>query len=101
MPSHERRGSHRFPVQLPIVVAASTTSREIQGVVHNMSVHGLFFSTESWPRDLSQIAFKMMFPTYVTGTESARVRGQGTVLRVEDGSRSVGIAASIDSYEIG
>jgi hypothetical protein len=101
MQLHERRSSRRFPVQLPIVIASSGVAREIQGVVHNMSVSGFFFSADNWPQGFVNVLFKMIFPSEITGTESVRVRGQGTILRIEDGGRMIGIAATIDSYELG
>ena len=98
----ERRAKLRFPVQLPIVIEGATPAREIHGVVKNMSSSGLFFSAPDWLFDLSTFSFKMIFPADVTNEQSVRVRGQGTVSRLEQGMNgTMGVAAIIDSYVLG
>ena len=102
MQEHERREKQRFPVQLPIVITSPSTGSEIQGVTRDVSGKGVFFYPKSWPSGLSSIVFKMILPSEVTGTESTRVRCEGTVVRLElTAESSTGVAATIDSYEFG
>ena len=99
MQEQERRAKQRFPVQLPIVITGVPTGGEIQGLTRDVSANGFFFYTKGWPSGLSAIAFKMIFPVELTGTESARVVCKGTVVRVEVGLQArTGVAVTIESY---
>ncbi len=98
--TQERRGRQRFPIVLPIVIAGNSGT-EIQGVTQNMSAEGVFFQAREWPSELSSISFKMIFPKEITGTESIRVICKGTIVRLEEGLRGVGVATTIDSYRFG
>ncbi len=98
----EKRAKQRFPVELPIVVAGASTGGEIQGVTRDVSAKGVFFYAKQWPSGVSEIAFKMIFPREITGTESTRVTCKGTVVRVEESRQDrTGVAATIDSYDFG
>ena len=100
MQQQDRRAKQRFPVQLPIVITGAPTGGEIQGVTRDVSANGVFFYPKEWPSGLSSIAFKMIFPAEITGTESTRVACKGTVVRLELTRRTrTGVAATIDRYE--
>lgn len=102
MREQERRAKQRFPVQLPIVITGTPAGGEIQGVTRDVSASGVFFYPKEWPSGLSSIAFKMIFPAEITGTESARVVCKGMVVRLELTPQTrTGVAATIDSYEFG
>ncbi len=102
MQQDERRAKQRFAVQLPIVITGAPAGGEIQGVTRDVSAIGVFFYPREWPSGLSSIAFKMIFPAEITGTESTRVQCRGTVVRLElNAPTRTGVAATIDSYEFG
>ncbi len=97
MHPQDRRGRQRFPIELPIVVTHNP-GPDIQGVTENMSAEGVFFYARDWPHELSSIAFKMIFPKEITGTESVRVICKGKVVRLVEGLQRTGVAATIDTY---
>jgi PilZ domain len=102
MQQQERRAKQRFPVQVPIIIIGGPRGGEIQGVTRDVSANGVFFYPKQWRSGLSSIAFKMIFPAEITGTESTRVVCKGTVVRLEEGPRArTGVAATIDSYQFG
>jgi hypothetical protein len=102
MQEQERRVKQRFLVHLPIVITAAPTRGEIQGVTRDVSANGVFFYPNHWPSGLQSIAFKMILPEEITGSESIRVTCKGTVVRLELTPESrMGVAATIDSYELG
>ena len=97
MQKRNRRTKQRFPLQLPVVITHVSTGGEIEGVTRDVSANGVFFYTKEWPSGYSAIAFGLIFPTEITGTEGTRVVCRGTVVRLELGP-PVGVAATIDSY---
>ena len=99
----EKRTRQRFPLQLPIVVAACGEELEVSGITRDVSSAGVFFYTKAWPSDKATLEFKMMMPPELTGSAGARALCKGKVIRVESGSEFgvTGVAATIDSYRLG
>ncbi len=99
----EKRTRQRFPLQLPIVVAAGSDSLELNGITRDVSSAGVFFYTKAWPPDKSSVEFKMVMPPELTGSTGARALCKGKVVRVESGSEFgvTGVAATIENYRLG
>jgi hypothetical protein len=99
----EKRTRQRFPLQLPIVVAAGGEELEVSGITRDVSSAGVFFYMKSWPSDKSTLEFRMIMPPELTGSAGARAVCKGKVVRVEAGSEFgvTGVAATIDTYRLG
>jgi len=97
----ERRAHRRFTLQLPIIIEDSPTGAEFRSVTRDVSARGVFFHTHARCLQLSaRIAFTMILPAEITGSEQTRVLCEGTVLRLEgDIQKGTGVAATIDSYD--
>jgi PilZ domain len=97
----ERRVRQRFSLRLPLVLEGSPAGAESRGLTRDVSAVGVFFYTDAaWLRLSAPIAFSMILPIKITGTKGARVRCQGTIVRLETGVQSgTGVAATIDSYD--
>ncbi len=96
----ERRCAVRYAVQLPVVVPPQGERPEIHAVTRDVSARGIYFVASDWPVSGPDIEFKMIFPPQLTLTDTMRATCRGTVVRVEISShtRSVGIAATIASF---
>jgi PilZ domain len=99
----ERRAHQRFPVQLPIVLTSAFMGGEAEGVTRDVSAKGVFFYTSAARLKVAvAIAFKMLLPAEITGTDNTRVACKGKIVRVEEeaGGR-MGVAATIDRIDFG
>jgi hypothetical protein len=96
----ERRVQQRFSLQLPIVIE-NTAGARAQCQTRDVSAKGVFFYTDAGGLHLSsRIAFSMILPTEILGTQEIRVLCQGTVVRLEGSTpQGTGVAATIDSYD--
>jgi hypothetical protein len=97
----ERRVQQRFLLQLPVIIEGKLGAAEYPSLTRDVSARGAFFYTKIAGLQVSsRIAFSMILPAEITGSEETRVACQGTVVRVEGSSNNgTGVAVTIDSYD--
>jgi hypothetical protein len=100
-PQAEQRSTRRFPLQLPLAVKAGTTETEedVSARTRDVSARGVYFFVDSKMEPGSPVEFTLTLPPEITLTESIKVRCKGHIVRVDEASGRVGIAAAIDEYE--
>lgn len=97
----EQRANRRFSLRLPISIRYTDGRvEEIPAETTNVSAQGVFFNVQSTLAEGARIEFTMTLPPEVTLTDSIRVRCQGKVVRIDNGSGpEVGVAAVIEQYD--
>jgi len=97
----EQRANRRFSLRLPISIRYTDgRAEEIPAETQNVSAQGVFFNVQSELVEGARIEFTMTLPPEVTLTDSIRVRCQGKVVRIDNGSGAeVGVAAVIEQYD--
>jgi len=72
-----------------------------RSLTRDVSARGAFFYTDVAGLQVSsRIAFSMLLPADITGSEETRVACEGTVLRLEtNGNNKTGVAVTIESYD--
>jgi hypothetical protein len=98
-PQAEQRSTRRFPLQLPLAVKAGATETEEDARTRDVSARGVYFFVDSKMEPGSPVEFTLTLPPEITLTESIKVRCKGHIVRVDEASGRVGIAAAIDEYE--
>jgi len=100
-----RRGAHRFPLQLPVQVrvTAPAWSARSTGTTRDISSTGLYFFSAQKFAAGSVVEVLVTLPQRILPRGEAQVRCQGRVLRVDalpGGAAPVlGVAASIDGSD--
>jgi hypothetical protein len=98
----ERRNEPRSRNQVPILVFAGDPVVEVKAITRDVSQRGVFVYTEL-PVTIGQLV-EFRIPMPGEGGTSARVLCNGTVLRVETGSRDAvharGVALQINSIHL-
>lgn len=98
----ERRHSHRFEIQSPVLVRwrEGDQVREALTVSEDVSAHGVYFILPQGIRNGTPVEVEMTLPNEITLAGPVRVRCLGHIRRSEaaEGSRA-GMAASIEKYE--
>ncbi len=97
----ERRAQQRFSLQLPVILDSRPMGAESRSLTRDVSARGVFFYTDACGLQLSaRIAFSMILPSEITGSQETHVRCEGTVVRLEGGAQNgTGVAATIDRYD--
>jgi PilZ domain len=97
----ERRVQRRFSLQLPVILEGKFGTPGYRSLTRDVSARGVFFCTDVSGLEVSsRIAFSMILPPYITGSEETRVACQGTVVRLEGcANNGIGVAATIDDYD--
>jgi PilZ domain len=97
----ERRVQQRFSLQLPVIIEGKLGAAGYRSLTRDVSARGAFFYTDVAGLQVSsRIAFSMILPADITGSEETRVACEGTILRLENGSNNgTGVAVTIDSYD--
>jgi hypothetical protein len=70
------------------------------GITRNVSVGGIYFVTERPHAPGQSIVFRMQFEA-LQAERPLQLHCSGTVLRVEPQGSAIGVAARIESYQIG
>ena len=97
----ERRVQQRFSLQLPVIIEGSLGAAGYRSLTRDVSARGAFFYTDVTELQVSsRIAFSMILPADITGSEETRVTCEGTVVRLEGSSyNGTGVAVTIDTYD--
>jgi hypothetical protein len=94
----ELRSSVRFPIKLPIAVAADQTGEKTAETA-DISAGGVLFRVDSEMKIGSAIHFKIAMPASVLGTPTdVLVNCVGRVVRCADEDGQKAVAAVIDEY---
>jgi len=101
MREFERRVQQRFALQLPVIIEGKMGAAGFRSLTRDVSARGAFFYTDVAGLQVSsRIAFSMLLPADITGSEETRVACEGTVLRLEtNGNNKTGVAVTIESYD--
>ena len=101
MREFERRVQQRFALQLPVIIDGKMGAAGFRSLTRDVSARGAFFYTDVAGLQVSsRIAFSMLLPADITGSEETRVACEGTVLRLEtNGNNKTGVAVTIESYD--
>ena len=98
----ERRRSHRFDLQSPLIVRwkDGAEMREALTVSEDLSSNGIYFVLPEGIKDGTPVEVEMTLPNQITLAGPVRVRCLGRILRCEPkpGATS-GMAAAIEKYE--
>lgn len=97
----DRRVQQRFSLQLPVIIEGRLGAAGYRSLTRDVSARGAFFYTDVAGLQVSaRIAFSMLLPADVTGSEETRVACEGTVVRLEgNANNGTGVAVTIDSYD--
>jgi hypothetical protein len=95
----ERRSSHRFDFQLPVIVRLAGLDRESYGFTQDVSGRGAFFYTDFRLTEGDAIELTLVMPAEITLTENMRVRCRGQVMRVIPIQSKFGVAVHLQGYE--
>jgi hypothetical protein len=100
-----RRGSYRFPLQLPVQVRATSPawSERTAGTTRDISRTGLYFVSARRFEAGSAVEVLVKLPARLLPRGEAQVRCTGRVLRVDTlpggATPALGVAASIEGYD--
>ena len=100
-----RRGSHRFPLQLPVQVRVTSPAwtERAAGTTRDISSTGLYFVSARKFDSGSVVEVVLTLPPKLLPRGEAQVRCTGRVLRVDPlpggGTPALGVAASIEGYD--
>jgi hypothetical protein len=103
---NERRTAPRYDLLLPVSVRVpdEKESASWTGRTRDISVQGVYFTTDHEPNTGAELDLTMTLPTEVTGRSEVFIRAIGKVLRVEkrfgNGDQSVGVAVAFEVHEI-
>ena len=95
----ERRSSHRFDFQLPVIIRLAGLDREGYGFTQDVSGRGAFFYTDFQLTEGDAIELTLVMPAEITLTENMRVRCRGQVTRVIPIQSKFGVAVHLQGYE--
>lgn len=97
----EKRSSRRFALQIPVSVSRNGNGNVEAGEIRDVSARGVCFYLDGPIEQGSPIGFTLTLPPEITLTESIRVKCQGHVVRIEDGTDAgkMAVAAVIEEYE--
>jgi hypothetical protein len=97
----DRRSAPRYLLSLPVTAHIAPTSEPVSGITRNISVRGVYFTTDLRLTPGSFLDLSMTLPAeYSEGTE-VFIRTQGRVVREErESAGRTGVAMVIQKYEI-
>lgn len=104
MKPSDRRFAHRFPLTLPLYLREWRT-RTPEMVVESLNVSecGVYFETDTPPREGATVQIRMEMPEEITGHSTAEWHCTGKVVGVRPTSSpngSLGVGVRFDYYEI-
>ena len=98
----DQRSAPRYLISLPVTARVAHRPEPVTGVTRNISVRGVYFTTDLKLTPGSILDLSLTLPgEYTEGTE-VFIRTQGRIVRVErEGEAgSIGVAMAIQKYEI-
>jgi hypothetical protein len=96
----EQRTSKRFSLKLPVSVRCDNGhASEVSAETRDVSAQGVFFYTGSSLSQGTKVEFTLTLPPEITLTESIRVRCRGRIVRIDEITPRVGVAAIIEQYD--
>jgi len=101
----DRRSTRRYDLTLPITVDKylPQTVESLVGKTRDMSIGGIYFTTDQELVPGWEFDFTAGFPAALTQGREVWIRARGKVVRAEkevaDDKKRVGIAAVIEKYE--
>ena len=102
----ELRNAQRYKLSLPVTVQAPAQEDPATGSgrTRDISTRGVYFLIQSDLKSGSKVDLMMKVPTEITGGADVFINVTGEVVRVEhlleNNDEKIGVAASIDHYEI-
>jgi c-di-GMP-binding flagellar brake protein YcgR len=102
----ERRSAQRYKLALPIEImhpTPSARSRRLRGQTRDISTSGIYFTLPEPLPPKSTFQFSVTLPPELTDGIEVQITAQGRVVRTErkpPSAEQLGIAATIDKYEI-
>ena len=103
----ERRGAHRYKLPLPVVVKRlplDVTLPEIHVVARDVSVSGIYFTSNQRLAVGSKLALSLTLPSEVAQGSAVIIDAQARVLRLDEcptgDADPFGVAAIIDKFNI-
>ena len=100
----DQRSAPRYVLPLPITVhrTVAPESDPLSGTIRNISVRGVFFTTDQNLRVGAVLNLEFVLPEEITNGPEVLVRARSRVLRseTETGDELVGVAAVFENYEI-
>jgi hypothetical protein len=107
----EGRASRRYPLSLPLAILPSSDHRLPHepaglptGKTRDISTRGIYFTTDELLTPGCKLAFTVFFPPDLTRGRGVAVCAQGKVVRTEkrweEGFERLGVAATIERYQI-
>lgn len=101
----DRRAARRYDLSLPITVRAGPEQAGPRsGRTRDISPRGVYFMTDQEFPLGSKLHFNLTLPAKITRGTEVVVRAQGRVVRaekkMENETEHVGLAVTIDQYEI-
>jgi hypothetical protein len=97
----ERRSATRYHLSLPVTIFVPEHAEPIKGVSQNISIRGVYFTTDhEFPED-SALDLSFTLPVEITEGTEVFVRAQGRAVRVEKEAYlgRIGVAMIIEKYE--
>ncbi len=104
MKPSDRRFAQRFPLTIPLFFRewkTMTPEKEVESV--NVSECGVYFETDTPPREGAMVQIRLEMPKEITGDRTAEWRCTGKVVGVRPTSPpsgSLGVGVRFDYYEI-
>ncbi|OLC85965.1 MAG: hypothetical protein AUI53_03035 [Acidobacteria bacterium 13_1_40CM_2_60_7] len=95
----DRREARRFNMALPLRLIPDGSGRELSAETRDVSYRGLYFLADGTFDIGSEIDFVITLPQRVTRSDDVHIRCSGHIVRVEEQSGRMGVAAKIDRYE--
>jgi len=96
----ERRAWHRFVLELTITLVGESM-RGLRGITRDVSAGGFFFYVDSPFEDITNFEFSLALPASNVPTEKAAMIGRARVVRIEPGTKRVGVAAEVEKLIVG
>jgi c-di-GMP-binding flagellar brake protein YcgR len=102
----ERRTAHRYRIFLPIELSAASEQKAqpLSATTKDISVRGIYFTTEQELIPGSQLDLRMVLPAQLVQGTEVLVLAQGKVVRaekkIENGTERVGVAVGIETFDI-
>jgi PilZ domain len=104
MKMSDRRLAQRFPLAIPLFIREwNTLAPEWTAESVNISECGVYFETDTPPREGAMVQIRMQMPEKITGAAAAEWRCTGKVMGVQPAislRESTGVRVRFDYYEV-
>lgn len=104
MKPSDRRFAQRFHLTIPLFIREwKTMAPEKEATSVNLSECGVYFETDTPPREGSMVQIRLAMPQEITGDNTVEWRCTGKVVGVRPASHpgaSLGVGVRFDYYEV-